>query len=134
MDSLQIDYASWPDVASKLLDYGRSAIGVLSERIQDVSPYTWELAQRQVIVETTVDLYSSLTFFVACVLLFAVGIFFLHKEKDDFIIGWCFVPAIIGGLISTAFVIINARLYFLITSNPDYYTIKRLIEMSVGNL
>ena len=134
MDSLQVDYTNWTDVASKLLDYGQSAIGILSEKIQEAAPYTWELAQRQVVAEAAVNFYGVVGSLIVCILLFAVGIFLMNKVKDDFIIGWCFVPAIIGGFISTIFIIINARLYFLVTSNPDYYTIKRLIEMAGGNL
>jgi len=125
IDSLSIN---WADIANNLLDKGEVAIMSTIAAVKSSAPYIWELTQRQVVAEATINFYASCAFLMASIILFTIGMILIHKKADDFV-GWCLVPGIIVGIASTISTIATGRLYFLIQANPDYYTIQRIIEL-----
>ena len=118
----------------RLLDMLSEGVVFIADKIQTVAPEVWAMAQRQVIAEATVDLWIAIVVTVVGIILVLIGVYIYKHANDEEPAIPFFMLGGIGTMAGLIFTIAFARDYFLITTNPDYYTIKRLIEMVSGNL
>lgn len=120
-------------VLDKIVDKTGEGVMFMVDKIQEVAPYAWEIAMRQVYAEAIgYVLIPSLFLVVASVALK----WSLNKYKksdrdytsdgDDVRIG-----ASIGvGIVSVGFAIPLTAKLVMVLINPDYYAILKIVEMA----
>lgn len=128
IDSTQVN---WPQVADKILEYGKNGILKLAEGIEEIAPKAWEIVYRQVWAD------MALNIFVAIILLASawklMSYFYRKYEAQERNyregeVALCVIWGTITFIISI-YSLLSIEESIKIIINPDYYAILKLLEL-----